>query len=115
MPEGAHGEGEPLGEDDAPVEDAVAVGVLEPDDAVGRGLEELLEAEVDAGGVAHVEAALVVEAGHDGPLDERRGRDFFDDEAGGDLEVGLVLRRRRGADEDDGRKGEQQAFHHRGS
>jgi hypothetical protein len=102
VPERAHREREPVRHDDALVELPVAVGVLEPDHPVGRPLQEVLEPEVDAGGVADVQPHLLVEARHDGPLDERRGGDALDDEAVGDLDRRRVVLRRRG------KKGERQ-------
>ena len=65
-------EGHLVGEDGAFVEDAVLVGVLEHEDAVGRILFELLFVPVKTGSIADEEAALVIEAAHDRMRDQRR-------------------------------------------
>ena len=96
VPQRAHREGEFVGEDDALVERAVAVGVLEADHPMGRPLQEIFEPQVDAGGIADVEAAALVEARHDRPLDERRAGDLLDDESLGNLDLRVVLGRQRG-------------------
>jgi hypothetical protein len=103
VPERAHGKGEFLGDDDTLVEDPVAVRILEPQHPVRRPLHQVLVLEVDAGGVADVEAALIVEAAHDGPFDKRRGGDPLDDEAVGDPDLRVVL--------EEGREQEREHHH----
>ena len=87
VPEQPLREDQLVGEDLALVEDAVAVDVLQPADAVRRILEQLAALEVHAGRIADVEAAAVVEARHDRPLDERRRGRAFPGPALGDRDL----------------------------
>ena len=91
MPAARPGEGHLVGEDGALVEDAVAVGVLEPDDPVRRVLEQLGRGRFSAGGIGDVQPAAIIEARHDRPFDQRRSRDPLDDEAVGDVDRGELL------------------------
>ena len=68
--------------DDAGVEDAVAVLVLEPHDPVRAVGELLLDFVVGAGGIRDVQPPLFVEVRDDGPIDQWGPRDPHDLEAG---------------------------------
>ena len=94
------GEHHLVGEDDALVEAAVAVGVFEADDPV-RALFELdLHLLVGSGGVGDVEPALLVEVGDDRPIDERRPGNQLDLESRGHGHLGRRgLRRFRAGEE----------------
>ena len=63
------------------VELAVAVGVLQPDDAMRLLLELHGDLLVGAGRIGDVEPALLVEVGDDGPIDQRRPGGQLDVEA----------------------------------
>ena len=64
---------------------APLVGGFEAADEVGAILAELVELEIETGGLRDEQPALVVEAGHHRMLDQRRPGDAFDDEAWGDV------------------------------
>ena len=85
-------EGHFVGKDRALVEYAVAVGVLQHEHAVGRVLFELLFVPVHARGIADEEAALVIQAAHDGMRDQRRGGDGKQFHAGGQFRLGSTER-----------------------
>src|SRR5262249_26767732 len=68
------------------VEDALALGVFESDDAVGRVLELVGRLLVRPGRVSDVQPPAIVEAGYDRPIDERRPGDQLDGEALGEGE-----------------------------
>ncbi len=78
----------PVGEDDAPVEPSVAVGVLEPDDAMGAIGELFFDSVVRPGRIGDVHPAVFVEVRDDRTFDERWSRDPFDFEAGRNREAG---------------------------
>ena len=95
-PHGALGQHHAIGEHRAAIEDAVAVRVLEAQDAVRLLGELLLDLGVRARRLGDVEAALLVEVGDDRPLDERRPGDAHDLEAVGHRERRLSRLLRRG-------------------
>jgi hypothetical protein len=72
VPARAHGERKPVGEDAGGVEPAVAVGVLQHEDAMGPLAEQAFGVEIDAGGFADVEPPAFVKTRHHGVTDERR-------------------------------------------
>jgi hypothetical protein len=99
VPEDAHRQRHVVGEDGGLVEDAVAVGVFEKNDAVRLLLEEVIGAEIDAGGFGDEEPAPVIEAGEHRMFDQRRPGDLLDGEPGWNLERerfggGTLLRQR---------------------
>src|SRR5205814_1414044 len=90
VPERAFGEHHLVGESGGFVEEAVVVGVFEAQDAVRSFFELFLDFVAGTGGVGNVKAALLVEVGGDGSIDQRRGGDFFDRKTGGKVEGAVV-------------------------
>ena len=91
---------QPLGVDRAAVERAIAIAVLQTEDAVGGILHLFGDGDVRAAGFGDVEPATLVEIDRDGALDERRRRGDFDgvaigdgDHAGVDVELSSLARR----------------------
>jgi hypothetical protein len=116
VPEDALREHQPVGEDLAGVERAVAVGVFEEEDAAELLLDQLLAGQVGAGALGDEESSAVVEAGEEGVAHQRRPGDLLDDEPLGDLEaVGRLGRRRPGQEQEEGGSREAGAQHGRGS
>src|SRR5437660_4589255 len=70
-----------IGENDALVEPAIAMTVLETKDAVGFLLKLFFDLVIAPGGVSYVKAATVIEVGRDWPVYERRARDFLERKA----------------------------------
>ena len=105
---------QPLGVDRAAVERAIAIAVLQTEDAVGGILHLFGDGDVRAAGFGDVEPAALVEVDRDGAFDERRRRGDLDgvaissgDRPGGKPELGG----RHGADrtgKHDGRHNEQE-------
>ena len=60
---------------------AVAVGIFEQADAVGRVFQKFVGLEVQPGGLGHEEPAAIVEARHHRVLHQRRPGHQLDDEA----------------------------------
>ena len=81
-----------VGEDGPLVEPAVAVAILEPEDPVRLVLELHGRLVVRARRLGDVEPALLVEVGHDRPVDERRPGGELDGEAVGEGERVAVER-----------------------
>ena len=75
---------QPLGIDRAAVERAIAVGVLEAEDAMGRVFHLLGDGDVRAARLGDIEPAALVEVDRDGALDERRCRGDLDGVAVGE-------------------------------
>ena len=82
------GKHEPIGEDRAGVELAVAVDVFQAEDAAQLLLAQLGAGKVRARALGDVEPALVVEGREQRVADQRRPRHFFHDKPGRDPEVG---------------------------
>src|SRR5439155_20604964 len=114
VPEAALREHHLIGEHDRFVEATVAVSVLETQDAVRWIGELFVRFFIRTGGVSDVEAAVVIKAGADGPLQERRPGDHVDIESGGngeglgcEFEFSGGSERRHQGDGDNGAEGEK--------
>ncbi len=83
MPDDTLGRGHLVREDVALVEPSIAIGILEPRDAVRRVLGQVVSRWIVAGGIGHVEAAAIVEAGEHRVRDQRRPGDALDDDPRG--------------------------------